>query len=117
MVNDLRFTTNPMLCPFTILMSSPWKKSPNVHPRMKNKVWIFVNSFSFIFLEFLAKIYWDNFFSWAKKAKKGRYTGNRTRPTPGTGWVGWPGPTVPVGPSGSLPRFSSEYSFSTSFFD
>jgi hypothetical protein len=35
MVNGqcLRFTTNPTLCPFTILMSSPWKKSPNVQPR------------------------------------------------------------------------------------
>jgi hypothetical protein len=32
---------------------------------------IFVNSFSFIFLEFLVKIYWANFFSWAKNAKKG----------------------------------------------
>jgi hypothetical protein len=29
-VNGLRFTTNPTLCLFTILMSSPWKKSPNV---------------------------------------------------------------------------------------
>jgi hypothetical protein len=52
-------------------MSSPWKKSPNVPPRTKNKAWIFVNSFSFNFLEFLAKIYWANFFPWAKKAKKG----------------------------------------------
>jgi hypothetical protein len=52
-------------------MSSPWKKSPNVQPRMKNKAQIFVNSFSFIFLEFLAKIYWANFFPWVEKAKKG----------------------------------------------
>jgi hypothetical protein len=52
-------------------MSSLWKKSPNVWPRKKNKAWIFVNSFSFNFLEFLAKIYWTNFFPWAKKAKKG----------------------------------------------
>jgi hypothetical protein len=39
MVNghDLRFTTNPTLCPFTMLMSSPWKKSPNVPPRTINK--------------------------------------------------------------------------------
>jgi hypothetical protein len=73
-------------------MSSPWKKSPNVQPR------IFVNSFCFIFLEFLAKIYLANFFSWAKKAKKGRYTGNRTRPAPGTRWAARPGPTGLVGP-------------------
>jgi hypothetical protein len=25
------------LCPFTMLMSSPWRKSPNVPPRTKNK--------------------------------------------------------------------------------
>jgi hypothetical protein len=70
MVNGLRFTTNPMLCPFTTLMSSPWKKSSNVRPRTKNKTWIFVNSF-FNFLEFLAKIYWANFFPWAEKEKRG----------------------------------------------
>jgi hypothetical protein len=29
----------------------------------------FVNNFSFIFLEFLAKFYWAIFFSWAKNAK------------------------------------------------
>jgi hypothetical protein len=86
-------------------MSSPWKKSPNVQPMMKNKVQIFVNSFSFIFLEFLAKIYWANFFPWAKKAKKGWYTGNRTGPAPGTGWAGQPGPTGPVGPRQRFPRF------------
>jgi hypothetical protein len=74
-------------------MSSPWKKSPNVQPRMKNKVWIFVNSFSFNFLEFLAKIYWANFFPWAEKPKKGRYTRNRTGPAPGTGWAGRTSPT------------------------
>jgi hypothetical protein len=34
-------------------------------------VLIFVNSFSFIFLEFLAKIYWANFLSRAKNEKKG----------------------------------------------
>jgi hypothetical protein len=49
-------------------------------------------------LEFLVKIYWANFFPWAEKAKKGRYTGNRTGPTPGTGWAGRPGLTGPVGP-------------------
>jgi hypothetical protein len=97
MVNGLRFTTNLTLCPFTMLMSSPWKKSPNVRARMKNKAWIFVNSFSFIFLEFLAEIYWANFFPRSKKAKKGRYTGNQTGPAPGTGWTGRPSPTSPVG--------------------
>jgi hypothetical protein len=34
-------------------------------------VLIFVNNFPFIFLEFLAKIYGANIFSWAKNAKKG----------------------------------------------
>jgi hypothetical protein len=52
-------------------MSSPWKKSPNIQPMTKNKAWIFVNSISFIFLEFLAKIYWAKFSPWANKAKKG----------------------------------------------
>jgi hypothetical protein len=65
---------------------------------MKNKAWIFVNSFSFNFLEFLAKIYWANFFPWVEKAKKGQYTGNRTGPAPGIGWAGRPGLTGPVGP-------------------
>jgi hypothetical protein len=105
MVNGLRFTTNPTLCPFTMLMSSPWKKGPNVRPRTKNKAWIFVNSFSFIFLEFLAKIYWANFFPWAEKVKKGRYTRNRTGPASETGWAGRPSPTSPVGPGGGSPRF------------
>jgi hypothetical protein len=91
-------------------MSSQWKKSPNVQPRTKNKVWIFVNSFSFIFLEFLVKIYWANFFPWAEKAKKGRYTGNRTGPR---NRVGRP---AQWGPSGGSPGFSPECSFSTSFF-
>jgi hypothetical protein len=77
-----------------MLMSSPWKKSPNVQPRTKNKAWIFVNSFSFNFLEFLAKIYWANFFPWAEKAKKGRWTG----PAPGTGWAGRPSLTGRGGP-------------------
>jgi hypothetical protein len=103
MVNGLRFNTNPTLCPFTTLISSPWKKSPNVRPRMKNKAWIFVNSFSFNFLEFLAKIYWANFFPWAEKAKKGWYMGNRTGPAPGTGWAGRPSP---IGPGGPWRRFA-----------
>jgi hypothetical protein len=108
MVNDLRFTMNPTLCPFTMLMSSPRKKSPNVPPRTKNKTWIFVNSFSFNFLEFLAKIYWANFFPWAKKAKKGgaRKTGPARPPRQG----GSAGPVRPaqVGPDGGWFRFLPE---------
>jgi hypothetical protein len=59
MVNGQRLKVyyEPALCPFTTLMSSPWKKSPNVWPKTKNKACIFVKSFSFNFLEFLAKIY------------------------------------------------------------
>jgi hypothetical protein len=60
--------------------------------------WLFVNSFSFNFLEFLTKIYWANFFPWAEKARKGWYTGNRTEPALGTWWASWPGPTGPGGP-------------------
>jgi hypothetical protein len=41
-------------------------------------------------LEFLAKIYWANFFPWAKKAKKGTCTKNRTGPAPEAGWAGRP---------------------------
>jgi hypothetical protein len=75
-------------------MSSPWKKSPNVQPRTKNKAWFFVNSFSFNFLEFLEKIYWANFFPWAEKAKKGctRETGPNRPPEQG-------GPAGPVRPA------------------
>jgi hypothetical protein len=83
-------------------MSSPWRKSPNVPPRTKNKASISVNSFSFSFLEFLAKIYWDNFFPWAKEVKKWRYAKNWTDPDPETGWAGRPRPT---GPDGSLSVF------------
>jgi hypothetical protein len=77
-----------------MLMSSPWKKSPNIPPRTKNKAWIFVNSFSFNFLEFLAKIYWANFFPWAKEAKKGgaRKTGPARPPRQG----GLAGPVRPA---------------------
>jgi hypothetical protein len=105
MVNGLRFTTNPTLCPFTMLISSPWKKSPNIRLRTKNKAWIFVNSFSFIFLDFLVKIYRANFFSWDKKAKKGG-----TRET-GPDWpLRQGGPAGPVRPaqqgsSSGSPRF------------
>jgi hypothetical protein len=86
-------------------MFSPWKKSPNVQPRTKNKAWIFVNSFSFSFLEFLAKIYWANFFPWAEKLKKGRYTGNQTGLAPGTGWAGRPSWIGPGGPVAVSPQF------------
>jgi hypothetical protein len=91
-----------------MLMSSPWKKSPNVRPRTKNKAWIFVNSFSFIFPEFLTKIYWANFFPWAKKAKKSgtRETG-RDRPPRQVGPAG-PVQLAQVGPGGVSPRFLPE---------
>jgi hypothetical protein len=54
----------------------------------------FLNSFSFNFLEFLAKIYWANFFPWVKKVKKGgaRKTGPARPPRQG-------GPTGPVRPA------------------
>jgi hypothetical protein len=82
-------------------MSSPWKKSPNVRPRTKNKACIFVNSFSFNFLEFLAKIYWANFFPWLRKRKKG---GTReTGPDQPQNRVGRP---AQVGPGGVSPWFS-----------
>jgi hypothetical protein len=104
MVNGQRLKVyyEPYVVPLTMLMSSPWKKSPNVPPRTKNKAWIFVNSFSFKFLEFLAKIYWANFFPYAKKAKKGRSTKNRPGPAPEVGSAGRPSPT---GPGGSRRRF------------
>jgi hypothetical protein len=72
-------------------MSSPWKKNTNVRPRTKNKAWIFANSFSINFLEFLTKIYWANFFPWVEKEKKGgtRETGSDRPPIQG-------GPAGPV---------------------
>jgi hypothetical protein len=96
------------LCPFTMLMSSPWKKSLNVRPRTKNKAWICVNSFSFNFLEFLANIYSANFFPWAKKAKKGG--ARKTRPARPPRQGGPPGPVRPaqVGPGGGWSRFLPE---------
>jgi hypothetical protein len=90
-------------------MSSPWKKSPNVPPRTKSKAWIFVNSFSFNFLEFLAKIFWANFFPWAKKAKKGRYTGNRPGPAPRQGGPAGPVRPAQLGPGGVSPRILPEF--------
>jgi hypothetical protein len=68
-----------------MLTSSPWKKSPNVRPRTENKESIFVNSFSFNLLEFLAKIYWANFFPWAKEEKIGRCAKTWTGPAPEAG--------------------------------
>jgi hypothetical protein len=66
---------------------------------------IFVNSFSCIFLEFLAKIYWSNFFSRAKNAKKGgsQETGPERPPEQG----GPAGTVRPAqwGPGGGSPRF------------
>jgi hypothetical protein len=91
-------------------MSSPWKKSPNVQPRTKNKAWIFVNSFSFNFLEFLVKIYWANFFQWGEKAKKAWVDPrNRVGRPAQSDWPRW----VPVA---VRPGFSPNCSFSTSFF-
>jgi hypothetical protein len=72
-------------------------------------VLIFVNSFSFIFLEFLAKIYWANFFSWAESAKKGgtRETGPDRPPEQG----GPAGPVRPTqwGPGSGSPRFFPDF--------
>jgi hypothetical protein len=116
MVNDIRFTTNPTLCPFTMLMSSPWKKSPNVRLRTKNMAWIFVNSFSFIFLEFLMEIYWANFFHGIRKRNNGgtRETG------PARPWdrVGRPAQSARPSrvPAAVRLGFSPIRSFSTSFF-
>jgi hypothetical protein len=99
-----------------MLMSSPWKKSPNVWPRTKNKAWIFVNSFSFNFLEFLAKIYWANFFPWAKKAKKGGTRETRPDRPPEQGGPASPVGSAQVGPVVFRLGFSPNCSFSTSFF-
>jgi hypothetical protein len=90
-------------------MSSPWKKSPNVPPRTKNKAWISVNSFSFSFLEFLMKIYWANLFPWAKEVKKGRCAKKPDRPGP-RDRVG-----RPAVPAAVVPDFCLNCSFSTSF--
>jgi hypothetical protein len=108
MVNGLRFTTNLTLYPFTMLTSSPWKKSPNVRPRTKNKASIFVNSFSFNFLEFFAKIYWANFFPWAKEEKIGQCAKTRTGLAPEAGWAGRPRPTGPEGFGGRRRRVLPE---------
>jgi hypothetical protein len=56
MVNDLRFITNPTLYPFTIdiftMEEEPERQAYDVKQGEH-----FVNSFSFIFLEFLVKFY------------------------------------------------------------
>jgi hypothetical protein len=82
---------------------------PNVRPRTKNKASIFVNSFSFNFLEFLTKIYWANFFPWAKEAKK-RAVHEKTGPArpPRQGWPVGPVRPAQVGPGGSWSRFLPE---------
>jgi hypothetical protein len=54
----------------------------------KNKAWIFVNSFSFNFIDFLAKIYWANFFHGLRKRKRAVH-GKSDRPSP-RDKVGWP---------------------------
>jgi hypothetical protein len=99
-------------------MSSPWKKSPNVPPRTKNKTWIFVNSFYFNFLEFLAKIYWANFFPWAKEAKRKSMHKKLDRLGP-RDRVGRPAQSdQPRWVSAAVdPGFCPNCSFSTSFFD
>jgi hypothetical protein len=89
-------------------MSSPWKKSPNVQPRTKIKAWIFVNSFSFNFLEFLAKIYWTNFFPWAEKAKKGGTWETGLDRPPKQGGPAGPVRPAQVGPGGGSPWFLPE---------
>jgi hypothetical protein len=97
-----------MLCPFTMLMSSPWKKSPNVPPRTKNKAWIFVNSFSFIFLEFSRRFTRTTFSHGLRRRKKGgtRETGPDRPPRHG-GSAGQVRPAQ-VGPDGVSPRFLPE---------
>jgi hypothetical protein len=99
-----------------MLMSSPWKKSPNVPPWTKNKAWIFVNSFSFNFLEFLAKVFWANFSHGLRRRKKGgaRKTGPARPPRQGAP----AGPVRPaqVGPAAVDPGFFPNCSFSNSFF-
>jgi hypothetical protein len=79
-------------------------------------VLIFVNSFSFIFLEFLMKICWANFFSWAKNAKKGGT--QETGPDRPSEQGGPAGPVRPAHGGSAAVRlgFSPECSFSTSFF-
>jgi hypothetical protein len=97
MVNGqrLKFYYEPDIVPLHHVDVFTMEEEPEHPPGMKNKAWIFVNSFSFNFLEFLTKIYWANFFPWAKKAKKGRCTKNRTDSAPETGWAGRPSPTGP----------------------
>jgi hypothetical protein len=79
-------------------------------------VLIFVNSFSFIFMEFLARIYWAKFFSWAKNAKKG--CTREKGPDRPLELGGLAGPVRPAqgGPAAVRLVFSPECSFSTFFF-
>jgi hypothetical protein len=104
------------LCPFTMLMSSPWKKSLNVPPRTKNKAWIFVNSFPFNFLEFLAKIYRANFSHRLRRRKRAVHE-KQARPGP-RGRVGRPAQSDRPRwvPTAVDPSFCPNCSFSNSFF-
>jgi hypothetical protein len=79
-------------------------------------VWIFVNSFSFIFLEFLAKFYRASHFSWAKMRNKGG-TGKMGPARPAEqGGTAAPVPPAQGGPAAVRPSFSLEHAFFTSFF-
>jgi ribonuclease HI len=86
--------------------------STNVLPRTKNKASAFVNSFSFSFLEFFAKIYWANSFPWAKEEKIGRCAKNPDRSGP-RGRVGRPAQRVPAADDA---EFCPNCSFLTSLF-
>jgi hypothetical protein len=65
----LKVYYEPDVVPFTMLMSSPWRKSPNVPPRTKNKASTFVNSFSFSFLEFSRRFTGPTFSHGLRKKK------------------------------------------------
>jgi hypothetical protein len=73
----------------------------------------FVNSFSFIFLEFLTKFYHPIFFTWAKNAKLVGHAKNRTEPASELGQADRPVPIGPGGPGGGSPPVS----FGTRVFD
>jgi hypothetical protein len=76
-----------------------------------------VNSFSFNFLEFLAKIYWANFFPWAKQAQKRAVHENLDQPDP-RDRVGRPTQADRPSwvPAAVVSNFCPNCSFSTSFF-
>jgi hypothetical protein len=68
-------------------------------------VWIFVNSFSFIFREFLVKFYRANFFSWAENAKKGGTWKTGPDQPPEQGGSADPVRPAQGGPGGGSPQF------------